>query len=278
VPPKLWTCQVPVSNPMDVSSFRIKSYGRFKFPYQKPGTLLKFPRPAGTGTCSRRHRWGGTWRSSQRSSPSSSWPWPSAPSQTASPSRATRARLRPPRLALRPPSLLWIRPPPLCRTHNAPLGARGADRWRGHAPRQYVHVYIYRYGYRYTYVYIYICIYIYVIYICIYICRYMIYIYLPIYIYRFIDIHNGESACDWVSGVGWDVSSFAVASERRIFGSVVSCFAVATFPEYSRANSHPWDLSPPRRARPGPGPHTVQFHCSDTLSYAPWPLTLRPQQ
>ena len=30
----------------------------------------------------------------------------------------------------------------------------------------------------------------------------------------------------------------------------------ASYPEYSRANSYPWSPSPPRRARPGPGPHT----------------------
>jgi len=29
-----------------------------------------------------------------------------------------------------------------------------------------------------------------------------------------------------------------------------------TYPEYSRANSYPWCFFPPRRARPGPGPHT----------------------
>ena len=27
------------------------------------------------------------------------------------------------------------------------------------------------------------------------------------------------------------------------------------YPEYSRANSYPWSPFPPRRARPGPGPH-----------------------
>ena len=28
------------------------------------------------------------------------------------------------------------------------------------------------------------------------------------------------------------------------------------YSEYSRANSYPWRPFPPRRARPGPGPHT----------------------
>ena len=30
---------------------------------------------------------------------------------------------------------------------------------------------------------------------------------------------------------------------------------VRPYPEYSRANSYPWSPFPPRRARPGPGPH-----------------------
>ena len=39
-------------------------------------------------------------------------------------------------------------------------------------------------------------------------------------------------------------------------GVYVRTGAYRPHPEYSRANSYPWSPFSPRRARPGPGPHT----------------------
>jgi len=38
--------------------------------------------------------------------------------------------------------------------------------------------------------------------------------------------------------------------------------ALRPYPEHSRANSYPWSPFPPRRARPGPGPHKYPHRCN----------------
>ena len=47
--------------------------------------------------------------------------------------------------------------------------------------------------------------------------------------------------------------AFPTHAERRTAQVTVT---LRPYPEYSRANSYPWSPPPPRRARPGPGPHT----------------------
>ena len=47
---------------------------------------------------------------------------------------------------------------------------------------------------------------------------------------------------------------------RRRLGRIMRrrrcAFALRPYPKYSRANSYHWSHFPPRRARPGPGPHS----------------------
>ena len=54
------------------------------------------------------------------------------------------------------------------------------------------------------------------------------------------------------------MASLLMTSLNR--NTTVRACVQASYPEYSRANSYPWSPLPPRRARPGPGPHTATPH------------------
>ena len=54
----------------------------------------------------------------------------------------------------------------------------------------------------------------------------------------------------------------------------VACARSCPYPAYSLANSYPWSPFPPRRARPGPGPHKVHS-CNDVVWFPSTKLFVR---